>query len=233
MSTIKLKTLLEGFAWERKADGSLPTLADTTAAYARKLRENHSDIFDEIASELGLTPEQFDSAVNSSRAELDVIENLYMSDSKTTNEALALIADMLDVPYANDPAGIDFDDENFSDPFLDDPDFMEAAKPDYIDLDNDGNETETMKKAAHDKQMQNEGERAYKNSSNNELASHIGQLKTELDAEKDPAKRKLIQQDLEDCKKELDSRKQNEGLTERDLMLIESFRKNLNSARRY
>jgi hypothetical protein len=33
----KLKTLLEGFAWERKADGSLPTLADTTAAHAAKM----------------------------------------------------------------------------------------------------------------------------------------------------------------------------------------------------
>ena len=37
---IKLKSILsEGFAWERKADGSLPTLADTTAAYEAKMRE--------------------------------------------------------------------------------------------------------------------------------------------------------------------------------------------------
>jgi hypothetical protein len=37
---IKLKDILsEGFAWERKADGSLPTLADTTAAYQAKMRE--------------------------------------------------------------------------------------------------------------------------------------------------------------------------------------------------
>jgi hypothetical protein len=37
---IKLKNILkEGFAWERKADGSLPTIADTTAAYEAKLRE--------------------------------------------------------------------------------------------------------------------------------------------------------------------------------------------------
>jgi len=39
-TVIKLKDILfEGFAWERKADGSLPTLADTTAAYQAKLRE--------------------------------------------------------------------------------------------------------------------------------------------------------------------------------------------------
>jgi hypothetical protein len=37
---IKLKNILaEGFAWERKADGSLPTIADTTAAYEAKMRE--------------------------------------------------------------------------------------------------------------------------------------------------------------------------------------------------
>ena len=127
---IKLKNILkEGYAWERKADGSLPTLADTTAAHARKLRENHADIFDEIADELGLTPEQFDSALNSSRAELDVIENLYMSDSMTSREALATIADMLDVPFGTN----------------------ESAKPDYIDADGDGDETESMKQAFKDK----------------------------------------------------------------------------------
>ena len=127
---IKLKNILkEGYAWERKADGSLPTIADTTAAYARKLRENHADIFDEIADELGLTPEQFDSALNSSRAELDVIENLYMSDSMTSREALATIADMLDVPFGTN----------------------EAAKPDFLDLDKDSDKDEPMKKAAKDK----------------------------------------------------------------------------------
>jgi hypothetical protein len=37
---IKLKDILsEGYAWERKADGSLPTLADTIAAYEAKMRE--------------------------------------------------------------------------------------------------------------------------------------------------------------------------------------------------
>jgi hypothetical protein len=37
---IKLKSILkEGYSWERKADGSLPTLADSIAAYEAKLRE--------------------------------------------------------------------------------------------------------------------------------------------------------------------------------------------------
>jgi hypothetical protein len=57
---IKLKNILtEGFAWERKADGSLPTIADTTAAYAAKLAEQSAeqplsnpmdDTLDEVSS---------------------------------------------------------------------------------------------------------------------------------------------------------------------------------------
>jgi hypothetical protein len=38
--TLKLKTLLEGYAWERKADGSLPTLKDAIAVHAANLGEN-------------------------------------------------------------------------------------------------------------------------------------------------------------------------------------------------
>ena len=77
---IKLKNILsEGFAWERKADGSLPTLADTTAAYEAKLRE----------------------------------------------EAEAVSID-------------------------------EEAKPDFLDLDNDGDEEESMKDAAADVETTNE-----------------------------------------------------------------------------
>jgi len=36
---MKLKQLLEGYAWERKADGSLPTLADSTAKHQSNLKE--------------------------------------------------------------------------------------------------------------------------------------------------------------------------------------------------
>ena len=39
--TLKLKTLLEGYAWERKADGSLPTLRDAIAVHeANKGKSN-------------------------------------------------------------------------------------------------------------------------------------------------------------------------------------------------
>jgi len=38
--TLKLKALLEGYAWERRADGSLPTLRDAIAVHAANLGEN-------------------------------------------------------------------------------------------------------------------------------------------------------------------------------------------------
>ena len=43
---MKLKSLLEGYAWERNTDGSLPTLADTTAAHARKVQEEANSLND-------------------------------------------------------------------------------------------------------------------------------------------------------------------------------------------
>ena len=36
---MKLKQLLEGYAWERNSDGSLPTLADATAKHQANLNE--------------------------------------------------------------------------------------------------------------------------------------------------------------------------------------------------
>ena len=144
--TLKLKSLLEGFAWQREAGKPLPTLADTTAAHAAKLAEQSAeqaisnpmetplkesdDIFDEIAAELGISSEAFDEAANKSMAELDIIEKIYMSDHYTKSEAMSMIADMLDVDI-NEAA--------------------DGVKPDYIDADGDGNEEESMKQAFADK----------------------------------------------------------------------------------
>jgi hypothetical protein len=145
---IKLKSILsEGYAWERESGKPLPTLADTTAAYAAKLAEQSAeqaisepmetplqesdDIFDEIADELGISAEAFDAALNKSMAELDIIEKIYMSDHYTKSEALSMIADMLDVDI-NEAA--------------------DGVKPDYIDADGDGNEEESMKQAFADKE---------------------------------------------------------------------------------
>jgi hypothetical protein len=94
---IKLKNILsEGFAWERKEDGSLPTIADTTAAYARKLQE---------------------------KAELNM-------------------------PFTDDSDETEHEEVD------------EAAKPDYIDADGDGNEEESMKKAFADKEKAEKNESA-------------------------------------------------------------------------
>lgn len=41
---MKLKSLLEGYAWERKADGSLPTLADAAATHAKNIEETKDSL---------------------------------------------------------------------------------------------------------------------------------------------------------------------------------------------
>ena len=43
---MKLKSLLEGYAWERKADGSLPTLSDDTAKHESNLKKQGNSEFD-------------------------------------------------------------------------------------------------------------------------------------------------------------------------------------------
>ena len=89
---IKLKSILgEGFAWERKADGSLPTIADTMAAYQSRLSEQQSEEEEEEAE--------------------DAAE---------------------DAPVE------------------------EGAKPDFLDLDKDGDKEESMKSAASEKEDVNE-----------------------------------------------------------------------------
>ena len=43
---MKLKQLLEGYAWERNADGSLPTLADAVAKHEQNIKEQTRPIND-------------------------------------------------------------------------------------------------------------------------------------------------------------------------------------------
>jgi hypothetical protein len=114
---IKLKNILaEGFAWERKEGKGLPTMAEVQAEYAAKqLKENTGNIFDEIADQLGISSESFDDAIDSSRAELDIIENIYMSDSYTSTEALNMIADMLDIDI-NEAVSQEEADKRWNDP---------------------------------------------------------------------------------------------------------------------
>jgi hypothetical protein len=108
---IKLKTILtEGFAWEREEGKPLPTLEQTTAAYARKMAEQSAE-----------------------QPVSNPMDDEMMDDEMMDDEMV--------------------DDEMVDDEMMDD-EMDESAKPDFLDLDNDGNEEESMKSAA--KEM-NEG----------------------------------------------------------------------------
>jgi hypothetical protein len=142
---IKLKSILsEGYAWEREAGKPLPTLEQTTAAYAAKLaeqsaeqplsnpiQESNEDFVADCADYFGMTEEEFEQQVMRSGAEFDVIERIMNSNSMTRKEAYAIIADMVNLPMPSNEGA-------------------EGARPDFLDLDGDGNEEESMKKAAAD-----------------------------------------------------------------------------------
>ena len=59
---MKLKRLLEGYAWERNADGSLPTLADAAATHAKNIQEQSLDpVVDQLNKQgfkMSTTPNQ-------------------------------------------------------------------------------------------------------------------------------------------------------------------------------
>jgi hypothetical protein len=145
---IKLKSILsEGYAWEREAGKPLPTLADTTAAHAAKLaeqsaeqplsnpiEESNGDFVADCADYFGMTEEAFEQQVMRSGAEFDVIERIMNSNSMTSEEAYATIADMVNLPMPSN----------------------EGVKPDFLDLDKDGNEEESMKDAAADREDMHE-----------------------------------------------------------------------------
>jgi hypothetical protein len=136
---IKLKSILsEGYAWEREAGKPLPTLEQTTAAHAAKqaeqgaeqpIEESNHDFVADCADYFGMTPEEFEQQVMRSGAEFDVIERIMNSNSMTSEEAYATIADMVNLPMPSNEGA-------------------EGARPDFLDLDGDGNEEESMKAAA-------------------------------------------------------------------------------------
>lgn len=162
---IKLKSILtEGFAWERRADGSLPTLADTTAAYEAKMQE---------------------------QAELNM-------------------------PFTGDES--------------EDNDVEESAKPDYIDADSDGDETESMKQAFKDKEQMKEGEGSslskYSNDALRDMKINLSRFEGN-------------EEDIKDINRELERRKNKKDVNEsalitrgglqkmREIPLGDRIRKNL------
>lgn len=143
---IKLKSILsEGYAWEREPGKPLPTLAQTTAAHAAKLaeqsaeqplsnpiEESNHDFVADCADYFGMTEQEFEQQVMRSGAEFDVIERI-LNSSMSSQEAYASIADMVNLPMPSNEG-------------------VEGAKPDFLDLDGDGNEEESMKAAAASKE---------------------------------------------------------------------------------
>jgi hypothetical protein len=90
--------------------------------------------------------------------------------------------------------------------------FKEGAKPDFLDIDKDGNKTEPMKKAVKDsKKNLKEG---LKDFTNLQLQDLKMQYHSQVNAEKDPKKKEYLKQDLNDIEAELANRKgkkMNEG----------------------
>jgi hypothetical protein len=148
---IKLKSILsEGYAWEREAGKPLPTLEQTTAAHAAKqaeqsaeqplsnpIEESNGDFVADCADYFGMTEEAFEQQVMRSGAEFDVIERIMNSNSMTSEEAYATIADMVNLPMPSNEG-------------------VEGVKPDFLDLDKDGNEEESMKSASAEQEDMHE-----------------------------------------------------------------------------
>jgi hypothetical protein len=143
---IKLKTILtEGFAWERKEGKGLPTMAEVKAEYdAKQLRESYDSMSDS----------QLIAAARDEGMEEMIIMGY---DGELENRAEIIDLLNADSEYADD----EVDDDGY--PVMDggrpsgssrEVDEASGAKPDFLDLDGDGNEKESMKSAA--KEM-NEG----------------------------------------------------------------------------
>jgi hypothetical protein len=144
---IKLKNILgEGYAWERQEGKPLPTLKDVQEAYKKSLKEapryygDIDELYAEIAAYLaddGHAPSEEAAlrALENSDEDYETLVGIYMSDHLTLDEKISMIADLIDIDRN------DNDQRNMH----------EAAKPDYIDADGDGNEKESMKKAFADK----------------------------------------------------------------------------------
>lgn len=129
---IKLKDILsEAYAWERQEGKPLPTLAEVQAAYDARMREEAKPDFLDLDDD-GDEEESMKSAANDADDDGD-------TDLDDKNHKYTKLKDVPE-PYKYDPYGDD-DDDN---------DIYEASKPDFLDLDGDGDETESMKSAAAD-----------------------------------------------------------------------------------
>ena len=139
---IKLKTILtEGFAWERKEGKGLPTLAEVQAEY----EASHAG-----GSYESMTDSQLIAAADDAGMEEMIIHGAD-GDLENRQELIDLLN--AESEYADD----EVDDDGY--PVMDggrpsgssrEVDEASGSKPDFLDLDGDGNEKESMKSAAAD-----------------------------------------------------------------------------------
>jgi hypothetical protein len=156
---IKLKNILsEAYAWERQAGKALPTLAEVQAAYDAKMRE---DVDPEEEVDDDGYPVMDGGRPSGSSAddpfdtdpEEEVDDDGYpvMDGGRPSGSSREVDNDKDPEPekWSTDKLEKEPDDPFDTDLYDDDDDYMyEAAKPDFLDLDNDGDETESMKSAA-------------------------------------------------------------------------------------
>jgi hypothetical protein len=168
---IKLKTILtEGFAWERKEGKSLPTMAEVKAEYdAKQLKEtdsNFSEYSNDALTDMKINLSRYqgnESEIASINNELASRKQKSMGGSYESMSPGQLIA-------AAEKAGMEemiimgYDGELENEQEIidllnaEDSDMREAAKPDFLDLDGDGNEKESMKSAANEAVGQEEAD---------------------------------------------------------------------------
>ena len=195
----KLKSLLEGFAWERKADGSLPTLAEVQAEYEKNeavsqsdadkrwntdpiqmsMRKNKMPADSVLASSMS-TPAKATSnfyrekitALEAQRKQLEFdmeqeaepeggpIADYYGEALMHIDDQISSIRKKMSTNESSEDANEEprWQDNDGDGKWYEPGDDVkaESAKPDYIDADGDGDETESMKKAFQDKDEMNE-----------------------------------------------------------------------------
>lgn len=172
----KLKTLLEGFAWERKPGKPLPTLAEVQAEYEKNKAVSHSnESLDDVSEESNPVK----AKIAKLEKELANVNHQYYKDSnlsaeksKQLRKKMGDLGRELKRAKREDKTGSAgyqktsktgtteprwWDSDGDGNPYEPGDDVKaESAKPDYIDADGDGNETESMKKAFQDKEEMNE-----------------------------------------------------------------------------
>ena len=169
----KLKELLsESYAWDKKPGKPLPTLSEVQAEYERKIAKQRVS---ESHNDLGVTePYHVEISVRDAKRAMDMItnvpmlrgalnrgiittygSNVYATENQTMFRMLMDVLEHAKIELSSSSANVD------------DPEYVwkEEAKPDFIDLDKDGDTEEPMRDAA--KEM-NEAGKFYRGSIHND-----------------------------------------------------------------